>query len=259
VIGLRGVAVAPLVAACALTTGGCAAGGLAAVGPVLSAVQAVTDRSVERTIAVDLATTRALTEEALARMAIPVESQASAGDGWALRGRNKGLSVDVTLTAATERLTRIAVRVEAGWLTADKPTGEEIHNQIARLVADRLERAGTPPPSTHGDALAALEAQVRSLRIELERQRHGSTPSAAPPALAPKPAVTVDTTAIISVPASYGFATTAPLLTSQGTPAMRPVADTLGPRLTPLPNIRPTTLEPADTLRAVPALGSANE
>src|SRR5207237_5928605 len=131
---------------------------------------------------------------------IPVESEAGAGEGWTMRGISKGLTVDVTLTPATERLTRVAVRVEAGWLTADKQTGEELHNQIARVLAEHV--ATRPIPAVQADALAALEAQVRSLRSELARHRDTAPPPSATRTAEPKSAMSIDTSAIISVPAS---------------------------------------------------------
>jgi hypothetical protein len=255
------LATASVLAAAALASSGCAAGGLAAVGPVLSAVQAVTDRTVERTVGADLATARALAHEALTRIAIPVESEVSAGEGWTMRGVSKGLTVDVTLIPATERLTRIAVRVEAaGWLTADKQTGEELHNQIARVLAEHV--AARPIPAAQADALAALDAQVRSLRNELARHRDTAPPPSATRTAETKPAMSVDTSAIISVPASYGFST-APLPSSDGgappsVSAARPVVGTLTPSPARLPKLRPTTLESAGTLTAVPALGSGD-
>jgi hypothetical protein len=248
-----------IVTACAIASGGCAAGGLAAVGPVLSAVQAVTDRTVERTVAADVATARALAHEGLTRIAIPVESEAGAGEGWTMRGVSKGLTVDVTLTPATERLTRIAVRVEAaGWLTADKQTGEELHNQIARVLAEHV--AARPVPSAQADALAALEAQVRSLRSELARRRDTVPPVSATEIAEPKSVMSVDTSAIISVPASYGFATVPPLSSDGGTApsAVRPVQEAVTPSPARVPKLRPTTLESAGTLTAVPALGSGD-
>ena len=253
------LATASVLAAAALASSGCAAGGLAAVGPVLSAVQAVTERTVERTVAADLATARALAHEGLTRIAIPVESEMAVGEGWTMRGVSKGLSVDVTLTPATERLTRIAVRVEAaGWLTADKQTGEELQNQIARVLAEHV--AARPIPASQADALAALEAQVRSLRSELARHRDTAPPPSATRTAEPKSAMSIDTSAIISVPASYGFST-APLLSSDGSTApsaARPVVGTLTPSPARLPKLRPTTLESAGTLTAVPALGSGD-
>ena len=251
--------IASALVATALASGGCAAGGLAAVGPVLSAVQAVTDRTVERTVAADLATARVLALEGLTRIAIPVESEMGVGEGWTMRGVSKGLTVDVTLIPATERLTRIAVRVEAaGWLTADKQTGEELHNQIARVLAEHV--AARPVPAAQADALAALEAQVRSLRSELARRRDTVPPASATGTAKPKSAVSIDTSAIISVPASYGFATVPPLSSDGGTApsAVRPVREAVTLSPARVPKLRPTTLESVGTLTAVPALGSGD-
>ena len=246
---------AVLLGGCALASGGCVAGGLAVVSPVLSALQVVSDRSVERTIAADLPTALGLTEETLTRMAITLESRTRSDDGWVLRGVSPGLSVEARLVPATERLTRIALRVEAGWLTADKQTGEELQNQIARVLGERLAAPQSPPPA-QGGSLAILEAEVRSLRMELERNR--PTPTPATSLAAPRPAFIVDTSAVVSVPASYGFSTppVSPSTAAQAAPTVRPLVKTVEPSLAPLPNIRPAALEPASTLTAVPTLGS---
>jgi hypothetical protein len=255
---MRRFGFAVLLGGCALANGGCVAGGLAVVSPVLSALQIVGDRSVERTIAADLPTALGLTEEALARMAITLESRTQSDGGWLLRGVSRGLSVEARLTPATERLTRIALRVEAGWLTADKQTGEELQNQIARVLGERLAAPQPPPPAQVGGSLAALEAEVRSLRMELERNR--PTPAATTSMPAPRPAFILDTSAIVSVPASYGFSTpqaSAPP-PAQSAPAVRPLVKTIAPAPATTPNIRPAALEPASTLTAVSTLGSGD-
>ena len=242
----------------ALGAGGCAAGGLAAVGPVLSALQIVGDRSVDRTLAVDLPTALALSEEALARTAIVINASTATDDGWLLRGTSQDLTISVTLGRATARLTRVSVRVEAGRITADKQTGEELQNQIARLLAERLD-AGRSLTSTQTEALASLEAQVRTLRIELERRQATSTPPAARP-VEPRPVVTVDESAIVSIPASYGFVTPQIAVTAfPVAPAPQPAqAAVAAPTLEP-PPVHPTALESATTLTAVPALNARNE
>jgi HAMP domain-containing protein len=252
----RSVRLSAVLVACAIGAGGCAAGGLAAVGPVLSALQIVGDRSVDRTISTDLVTALGLAEDALARTAIVVNSRTRTDDGWVLRGTGQDLTLTMTLSPATERLTRVAIRVEAGRITADKQTGEEVHNQMARLLAEHLQ-AARPPASAPTDALAALEAQVRSLRIELERQREMSATRTK--AVEPRPAVTVDPSAIVSVPASYGFSTPsapAPASLAATSPAPPTAAAVGAPAL---PSLHPTALQPAPTLTAVPALGSRNE
>jgi len=257
---MRRFGFAVLLGGCALANGGCVAGGLAVVSPVLSALQIVGDRSVERTIAADLPTALGLTEEALARMAITLESRTQSDGGWLLRGVSRDLSVEARLTPATERLTRIALRVEAGWLTADKQTGEELQNQIARVLGERLAASQPLPPAQAGGSLTALEAEVRSLRMELERNRPTPTSTPATSLPAPRPAFVVDTSAIVSVPASYGFSTpqaSAPPA-AQAAPAVRPLVKTIEPALATPPNIRPAALEPASTLTAVSTLGSGD-
>src|SRR5262249_16505272 len=139
------------------------------------------------------------------RMAIRVDSRVQRDDGWLIQGSSSGLSVDARLEPATPRLTRVSLRVEAGRLTADKQTSEALHDQIARLLVEQIEVARAPAP-VPPETLAALEAQVRSLRMELERQRQAAPPK--PVATEQqRPAMSVDSSAIISVPASYGVAT----------------------------------------------------
>ena len=92
--------------------------------------------------------------------------------------------------------------------------------------------------------------------MELERNR--PTPTPATSLAAPRPAFIVDTSAVVSVPASYGFSTppVSPSTAAQAAPTVRPLVKTVAPSLAPLPNIRPAALEPASTLTAVPTLGS---
>jgi hypothetical protein len=60
-------------------SGGCAAVGLAAVGPMLSSFAALGDRTVERTVPADLPTTWGATVDALARMAVHLETSEKSG------------------------------------------------------------------------------------------------------------------------------------------------------------------------------------
>ena len=244
------------IAVCALASGGCAAGGLAAVGPVLSALQIVSDRTVERTVAADLGTTLAVTEQALGRMGVQIESRTPADDGWTLRGKSHDLSITGRIARATDRLTRVSLRVEAGRLTADKQTAEELQNQIARVLAEAVEttRASATVPS---EALATLEAQVKSLRIELERSRVAPVAAPAPPE--PRPGFVVDPSGVVSIPASYGFVTpfvapAGPVTTTVVAPRAATPLESSGRQS--LPDIRPTALEPAAPLTAVPAFGN---
>lgn len=255
---MQHIRLASLLVAVVVASSGCAAGGLAAVGPVLTALQVVGDRSVDRTLGADMHTSLALADEALARMGLPVQRATAEGDERVLRSSSNGLDVTITLTPATERLTRISVRVEAGRLTADKQTSEEIQNQIARALAERVA-AATRPASTNAESIAALEAQVRILRIELERQRDAAP--AAKPAPDVKPPFSVDSSAVVTVPSTYGFSTpfSAAPAAMTAVPASRPLTGSVQAPTPPVPDLLPTGLQAAGTLTAVPALGSRDQ
>src|SRR5215831_12407632 len=145
-----------------LGTGGCVAAGLAAVGPVLTSVVAIGDRSVERTIPADLQATWGATVDVLSRMAIKFETSDKSGEQWQFRGTGEAATVYGTLEPVTARMTKMSVRVEAGKLFPDKRTAEELLNQVATSLAG---------PSNPGSRTAAEEsaARLQSLQREIER------------------------------------------------------------------------------------------
>lgn len=84
-------------------SGGCAAAGLAAVGPMLSSFAALGDRTVERIVPADLPTTWGATMDALARMAVHLETSEKSGDRWQLTGTGDGATVYGALERVTAR------------------------------------------------------------------------------------------------------------------------------------------------------------
>src|SRR5262249_32412313 len=116
--------------AVAFSTSGCVAAGVAA-GPLMSAVQLLTDRTVERTVGADLTEAQDPTEPVLARMAFQLESREHEEGIRRLRAEADGVTVHVKLERVTAKLTRVGLRVEVGKMTADRDTGTQMHEQIA--------------------------------------------------------------------------------------------------------------------------------
>src|SRR5512145_3357779 len=112
-----------------LATSGCVAAGLA-TGPLMSAVQLIGDRTVERTVAAELAEAQGATEAVLARMAFRIESRERDDGIRRLRAVADDVTVDATLERVTARLTRVGLRVEAGRMVADRDTGVQMHEQL---------------------------------------------------------------------------------------------------------------------------------
>jgi hypothetical protein len=163
--------------AAALATSGCVAAGLAA-GPLMSAVQLVGDRTVERTVAAELAEAQGATEAVLARMAFRIESRERDDGIRRLRAVSDGLTVHARLERVTAKLTRVGLRVEAGRMVADRDTGAQMHDQIAALLAPVIAR---PPAGDPGaaDALTSLQGEIRKLRSDIEERRAAERPAAA--------------------------------------------------------------------------------
>jgi hypothetical protein len=216
-----------LIVTLGLASGGCAAGGLAAVGPLVSALQLIGDRSVERTVPADIATAAAVTVETLAHMGILMKTAERDDASWEARGEGGTVTVRARLTRVTARLTKVVLRVESGRLTADKGTAEEIQNQIAQALT-QLAAAGREPSSraeAGTGAMSALEGEVRRLRLEMEAGRTVTRPpaTARPPATDVTPAKSrVREDAVLSIPASYGLPTPAPSAVPVGPELVRP-------------------------------------
>jgi len=204
------LALAPLLLLVLLGSGGCVAAGLAAVGPMLSSITALGDRTVERTIPADLSTTWGATVDALARMAVRVEQTEKSGNRWQLTGTYEAVTVYATLERVTASMTKVSVRVEAGRISADKRTGEELLNQVGASLASLTgsgphDAAAAEASAARLDALRRaierLGTKVEEARDERDARRPGSSPEIS------TPSPTVTTSPIITVPASAGVAT----------------------------------------------------
>lgn len=189
----------------ALATGiaasGCVAAGFA-TSPLVSAVQLVGDRSVERTVTADKHEAWAAVESALDRMGFRVESRDRADGDWRLRSAADRVTVVATLEGVTSRVTRVTVRVETGGLLADRHTAVAIHDEISKeLTAAATGRAAAPAAAAiPGEAMTSLETEVRRLRTEMdERSAAGRVPATETTGA---PAWRVQPSAVVTVPLS---------------------------------------------------------
>ena len=152
----------------AALTSGCVGAGLVG-GPLVSAVQLVGDRTVERTVSADLAEALGVTEGVLVRMGFSI-GHPERGDGVRrLRAVAEEVTVHVTLERVTGKLTRLGVRVEAGRLLADRDTGAQIHDQVAAALAPA--RLPATEPGAAAEALTTLQGEIRRLRSDIEERR----------------------------------------------------------------------------------------
>ena len=205
----------------ALATGGCVAAPFA-VGPLVGSVVALGDRSVERTIPAELATTWAASVDALSRMALRIEKTDKADGRWRVTGSDGEVTVHATLDRVTANMTKVSVRVEAGSLFADKRTGEELLNQVGLSLA-ALNGAGPLGAAAAAEASAArlddLHRAIERLGTKVDQAGEARQPRRPAAAAEPPPSVPlVVPTPIITSPASAGVATVA------GPPAPRPAA-----------------------------------
>jgi hypothetical protein len=153
--------------ALALATSGCVAAGLA-TGPLMSAVQLIGDRTVERTVAAELVEAHGATEAVLARMAFRIESRERDDGIRRLRAVADDVTVHATLKRVTAKLTRVGLRVEAGRMVADRDTGAQMQDQIAALLAPPITGLPVPDPAA-AEALTTLHGEIRKLRSDIER------------------------------------------------------------------------------------------
>ena len=185
----------------ALGVSGCVGAGLIG-GPLVSAVQLIGDRTVERTVAADLTETAGVTEAVLGRMGFGIEHR-ERGDGIRrLRAAAEEITVHVTLERVTGKLTRLGLRVEAGRLVADRDTGAQIHDQVAAALAPVRAPAADPGAA---EALNTLHGEIRKLRSDIEERRVER--SATAPAAAPDTPLRVEPGAIVTVPMSAALPT----------------------------------------------------
>jgi hypothetical protein len=195
----------------AVACGGCAAAGMAAVSPVLSAIEALTDRTVERTLPADLPGVSAAALDTVSRLGFKIRDLQRADEAWTFEAANEKLAVHGQLTRLSPSLTRLSLRVEIGSFAADKNTADEILNQIAVSLAEQSRaRASAASNSDGASRLAEIEAELRRLRVEVEanRARADRTP-ARDETDAREGAGTRRVPGVISIPASYGVPTIA--------------------------------------------------
>ena len=202
---------AAAVAFLAAASSGCAAAGMAAVGPVMSAIGALADRTVERTLPGDLPGASAAALETITRLGLEIRGVQRADDACTFEAANENVTVHGQLTQLSPSLTRLSLRVEIGSLAADKSTADEILNQISFKLADQLRVKPTPAPDGAGSSrLAEIEAELQRLRAELEAARARAERRAERGEVDAREATgTGRAPGVISIPASYGVPTIA--------------------------------------------------
>jgi hypothetical protein len=189
-----------LAAAASLMLGGCVAGGLAA-GPLMSAIHAVGQRTVERTLPADVQTASTVLLETLLRLGIVVKNVETGADGWRLEGSGGSVSISARLVPLTPSMTRLTLRVEDGGLSPDRTTATEILTQAAAGVSPRPSEEGRVAEA-EARLLASLQEELRRVRALVEQ----TTRTAPPPAAARPPSADAETRVIL-VPPSYGLPT----------------------------------------------------
>jgi hypothetical protein len=194
-----------LLAMAALASGGCASAGFMVAGPLFSAAVAIADRSVERTLPADRGTGWSATVDALSRMGVKVHDADRSGETWTLKGTGDKVSVAVSLAPVTAGMSRLSLRVEAGGLTADKKTADEILNQVgATLTAWAAPGSGSAEVSADRkaatDAISSLKREVERLGTRMEQPRDPErAPTAGP---TPVRSPTLESGGIFVVPSS---------------------------------------------------------
>jgi hypothetical protein len=184
-----------------LTSGGCVTAGVA-VSPIISAPQALTDRTLERTIPADQGLTWAASIETIQRMGFKVDRLRSDEEPRVIEASAEGITVTARVSRMTPSMTRLGLRVESGGITADKDTADAIAGQVLARVQ-----------TTGGDTARARETQeairaVDGLRDELHQLRS----TMGPPRVAPTatPDVVPAPAAVQTVPATPGLKLGAP-------------------------------------------------
>jgi len=219
---------------------------MAVVSPVLSAVEAITDRSVERTLLADLPGASSVTLDTVSRLGFKVHDLQRADDTWTFEAANEKLTVHGQLIRFSPSLTRVSLRVEIGSFAADKSTADEILNQIATSLSEQLRvRAPAAPDNAESRRLAEIEAELQRLRTDLEAARtraerrveRGETDARDAAGISRVPGV-------ISIPASYGV----PTITAPSLDAAQPGRGGAGP-LAPVNGLRP--VQPVATTETI--------
>jgi hypothetical protein len=253
-----------LLLAIALAGGGCAAAGIAA-GPLLTAIQAIGGRSVERTLAADLETAWTATVDTLTQMEIHIQETDRDEEAWTLEGVGDEVTVYAKLVPVTPQMTKVFLRAEAGGLLADKETAEEILNQVALSVVPPsavVVREPSAERDTFAEELATLEEQIRQLKLAIEDQEkdrvvHRPQPDPNEGANA----VVSNGSRIVTIPPSYGIRKlpVAADATNASSPPVEPdegvaVIDDAPPSVDGGQEMMPAPLIRANVLTPVPAV-----
>ena len=243
-----------------------------AAGPLLASLVAIGDRSVERTLPADLPSAWAATLDGLARMGVLVDEIDRAGERWTLGGKGGAITIHGALEGVTAGMSRLALRVEAGGLLADKRTAEEILNQVTLSLRARAATGDQKPTSAidvSAEQMAALQREMQHLGTKIEeagKLREAETP----------PAVTIPSIEdrIIVVPTSVGVPTVTapePASRSQGLRSAKPPAQGQGGAGKPMPiqrqplpaelaaRLLPSLLPAADVLSPVDTLAAPSD
>jgi len=253
-----------LLLAIALAGGGCAAAGIAA-GPLLTAIQAIGGRSVERTLAADLETAWTATVDTLTQMEIRIQETDQDEEAWTLEGVGDEVTVYAKLVPVTPKMTKVFLRAEAGGLLSDKETAEEILNQVALSVVPPsavVVREPSAEGDTFAEELAALEEQIRQLKLAIEDQEkdrvvHRPQPDPNEGANA----VVSNGSRIVTIPPSYGIrklpvaadatnASSPPVEPDEGVAMIDDAPPSVdgGQEMLPAPLIRANVLTPVPTV-----------
>jgi hypothetical protein len=195
------IPIAALLLSAVLASGGCVAAGMAA-SPLVSALQAVADRSLERTVSADVSTAWGASVDTLQLMGFRLDRLDRDADPRVIEGSADGISVTAKLSRVTTTMTRLAIRVEAGGLTADKDTAEAIAAHVVARVKKSPE--GGIDSAETARALDTLRQEVQQLRSALERERSTGLSRVTAPAPRSGSGYSVGNPPIV-VPTSYGF------------------------------------------------------
>lgn len=191
---------------------GCASAGLAAVGPLMTAFQIVGARTVERTVSADRETTWTATVDTLSRMEVRIQETEQSGETWELNGIGEKVELHAEFTRVTPQMTKVSLQVEAGGLTADKQTAEEILNQVALSLEPPPAVAGDEPSDardTLATAVTSLQGEILHLKAVIEEENKETRRASHPPP--ERDGVAGDGffwgSGILVIPSSYGIPT----------------------------------------------------
>lgn len=221
----------------AAASSGCVAAGMAAVGPVMSAIGALADRTVERTLPGDLPGASSAALETVTHLGLEIRGIQRTDEAWTFEAANENVTVHGQLTPLSPSLTRLSLRVEIGSLAADKSTADEILNRISARLADQSRvKPSSAAENVGSSRLAEIEAELQRLRAELEAARARAERKADRGEVdAREAAGTGRAPGVISVPASYGVPT---IPAPPGLDVSRPDRGGLAP-LAPVNNLMP--------------------